>query len=88
VTPPAHARATQHAITKATRRTGSTRPADANAATRLLAVIERCGVDLRAEGPDLFEAIRDDPAMFWARGEVQPAGEWHPANASEGDSDV
>jgi hypothetical protein len=45
---------------------------------RLLAITKRCGVDLRHEDPDLFEALRDDPNWFWARGEIQPAEEWRP----------
>lgn len=55
-----------------------------DAFTRLLAITERCGVDLRVEDPDLFEVLRDDPDWFWARGEVQPAGEWQPTNTTEG----
>jgi len=58
-----------------------------NAATRLLAVIERCGVDLRTQDPDLYEEIRDGRDMFWARGEVQPAGEWHPTNTNNEEID-
>lgn len=54
-----------------------------NAAVRLLAVINRCGIDLRDQDPDLYESIRDDPAMFWLRGEVQPAGEWNPTDTTK-----
>jgi hypothetical protein len=53
---------------------------------RLLAITMRCGVDLRHEDPDLFETIRDAPEMFWARGEVQPAGIWRPNTNDEKES--
>lgn len=43
---------------------------------RLLSVLEEAGIDLRTAEPDLHQLIRFDPAWFWARGEVQPPGEW------------
>ena len=54
-----------------------------DAFVRLLAIAQRCGVDLRTEDPDLFEELRDAPDWFWARGEVQPAGTWHPTNTTK-----
>jgi hypothetical protein len=47
-------------------------------ALRLLRIVEASGVDLRAADPDLFERLRDERDLFWAHGEVQPAGDWHP----------
>jgi len=59
-----------------------------NATIRLLAVIERCGVDLRTQDPDLYEEIRDGRDWFWARpGEVQPAGQWQPTNTNNEEID-
>ncbi len=49
-------------------------------AIRLLAVVREHGINLGRAEPDLNEAIRYDPNMFWLRGEVQAAGEWHPTN--------
>lgn len=55
---------------------------------RLLAVVRENGIDLSRAEPDLNEAVRYDPDWFWARGEVQPAGEWHPTSTNEGIPDV
>lgn len=41
---------------------------------RLLAHLPAAGVDLTAIDPHLARAIADDPAWFWARGEIQPDG--------------
>lgn len=50
---------------------------------RLLAVVREHGIDLAKAEPDLHEAFLYDPAMFWLRGEVQPAGTWHQTNTNE-----
>jgi hypothetical protein len=43
-------------------------------ALRLLAAIERAGMDLEAEDRHLARAIAEDPSLFWARGEEKPPG--------------
>ena len=52
-------------------------------AIRLLAVVREHGINLGRAEPDLNEAILYDPNMFWLRGEVQAAGEWHRSNNNE-----
>lgn len=54
-----------------------------NVAVRFLAVIREHGIDLADAEPDLHEALLYDPNLFWLRGEVQPAGEWHPTHNNE-----
>lgn len=46
----------------------------------LLGVILLAGVDLDALVPDLSERLRTDPALFWARGEAMPPGQWQDPN--------
>ncbi len=46
----------------------------------LLAVIRVAGVDLTAVAPELAERLNGDPALVWARGEVQPPGQWQDPN--------
>ncbi|MCW2915507.1 MAG: hypothetical protein JWN52_3575 [Actinomycetia bacterium] len=52
---------------------------------RLLAVLAEHNIDLARAEPDLHEAVRFDRAWFWARGEVQPPGEWTPPSPAISD---
>jgi uncharacterized protein YuzE len=45
-------------------------------ALELLDATRAAGIDLYAVAPDLAARLDEDPALFWARGEVQPPGEW------------
>lgn len=53
-------------------------------AMELLGVIRAAGLDLDGLAPDLASRLRDDPALFWARGEVQPPGEWQASPMPKG----
>ena len=45
-------------------------------AIRLHDVLQAVGVDLAASDRHLARAIREDPSLFWVRGEAMPPGEW------------
>ncbi|WP_329521193.1 hypothetical protein [Spirillospora sp. NBC_01491] len=52
-------------------------------ALRLYGHLQARGVDLDDVDPHLARAFREDPAMFWVRGEVLPPGEWRPDTPEE-----
>lgn len=52
-------------------------------ARELLAAVEATREGLEGVNPDLYRRCREDPHLFWLRGEVQPPGEWRAPDGSE-----
>ena len=52
-------------------------------ARRMLDHLTTLGADFEALDVEFARALREDPALFWLRGEVQPDGVWREPGSEE-----